>query len=154
MALPGRIFLKQTPPGTKAFNAILEGMEITGILNGSNLSDSAVWPGMSQPFMLFFARNRVPAVNHHFYFVTPHFEKLLNDKGRLRIDYQSAQPVASSGAIKDSWLLKTLAVGTSLDVELVRKLDELKLPTVKFILEEKRAVLGAGIRSFTKTASI
>ena len=58
MALPGRIFLKQTPPGTKAFNAILEGIEITGILNGSNLSDSEVWPGMSQPFMLFFARNR------------------------------------------------------------------------------------------------
>lgn len=131
MALPGRIFLKQSEPGTRAFNAILQGIEITGILNGSNLSDSAVWPGMNQPFMLFFARNRVPAANHHFYFVTPHFEKHLNDKGRIRIDYQSAQPVAASEAVKDSRLLKTLAVGTALDVEVVRKLDALEWPTVK-----------------------
>ncbi len=131
MALPGRIFLRQSGPGTRAFNAILQGLEITGILNGSNLSDSAVWPGMNQPFMLFFARNRVPAANHHFYFVTPHFERHLNDKGRLRIDYQSAQPVAVSEVVKDSRLLKTLAVGTSLDMEVVRKLDDLGWPTVK-----------------------
>ncbi len=144
MALPARIFLKQTPSGTEAFNAILEGIEITGILNGSNLSDSAVWPGMSQPFMLFFARNRVPPVNHHFHFVTPHFEKCLNDKGRIRIDYQSAQPVATSDALKDSWLLKTLAVGTSLDVEQVRKLDELKWPTVKSYWKSKGLYSGKG----------
>jgi len=131
MALPGRIFLKQSGPGIRAFNAILQGLEITGILNGSNLSDSAVWPGMSQPFMLFFARNRVPAANHRFHFVTPHFERHLNDKGRIRIDYQSAQPVAACDAVSDSRLLKTLAVGTSLDVEVVRKLDDLEWPTVK-----------------------
>ncbi len=131
MTLPGRIFLKQTIPGTQAFNAILKGIEITGILNGSNLSDTPVWPDMNQPFMLFFARNRVPATNHLFYFVTPHFEKYLNDKGRIRIDYQSAQPVAAFEVVKDSRLLKTLAVGTSLDLEVIRKLDELKWPNVK-----------------------
>lgn len=127
MALPGRIFLKQTTPGARAFNAILHGLEITGILNGSNLSDSEVWPAMNQPFMLFFARNRVPDANHHFHFVTPHFEKRLNEKGRLRIDYQSAQPVAVAEILNESGLLKTLAVGTTLDVDMVRKLDELKL---------------------------
>jgi hypothetical protein len=136
MALPGRIFLKQSGPGTRAFNAILQRLEITGILNGSNLSDSAVWPGMSQPFMLFFARNRVPAANHHFHFVTPHFERHLNDKGRLRIDYQSARPVAISEAVKDSRLLKTLAVGTALDVEVVHKLDATGWLTVKSVLGE------------------
>ncbi|PKN70396.1 MAG: hypothetical protein CVU54_05970 [Deltaproteobacteria bacterium HGW-Deltaproteobacteria-12] len=131
MALPGRIFLKQTLAGTRAFNAVMRGFEITGILNGSNLSDTEVWHGMNQPFILFFARNRVPAANHHFHFVTPHFEKHLNDKGRLRIDYQSAQPVDSDKVTEDSWLLKTLAVGTSLDVEVVRKLNALGWPTVK-----------------------
>jgi hypothetical protein len=144
MALPGRIFLKQSKPGTRAFNAILQGLEITGILNGSNLSDSEVWPGMSQPFMLFFARNRVPAANHHFHFVTPHFERHLNDKGRLRIDYQSAQPVATCDVVKDSRLLKTLAVGTSLDVEVVRKLDELEWPSVKSYWESKGRYSGRG----------
>jgi len=144
MALPGRIFLKQTQPGTAAFNAILDGMEVTGILNGSNLSDSPVWPGMNQPFMLFFARNQVPAANHHFHFVTPHFEKSLNNTGRLRIDYQSAQPVAASEAIRDSWLLKALAVGTYLDVELVRKLYALRWPTVASYWKSKRLHSGLG----------
>jgi len=144
MALPGRIFLKQSGPGISAFNAIVQGAEITGILNGSNLSDSAVWPGMNQPFMLFFARNRVPAADHHFYFVTPHFERDLNNKGRIRIDYQSAQPVAASEVVKDSRLLKTLAVGTALDVEVVRKLDELEWPTVKSYWESPELYSGRG----------
>ena len=144
MALPGRIFLKQSGPGTRAFNAILQGLEITGIFNGSNLSDSAVWPGMNQPFMLFFARNRVPTANHRFYFVTPHFERCLNDKGRIRIDYQSAQPVAACDVVKDSRLLKTLAVGTSLDVEVVRKLDDLEWPTVKSYWKSQGLYSGLG----------
>ncbi len=144
MALPGRIFLKQSEPGTHAFNAILQGIEITGILNGSNLSDSAVWPGMNEAFMLFFARNRVPDADHYFYFVTPHFEKHLNDKGRIRIDYQSAQPVAASEVAKDSRLLKALAVGTALDVEVVRKLDELKWPTVESYWESQGLYSGVG----------
>lgn len=144
LALPGRIFLKQTPAGTRAFNAILRGLEITGILNGSNLSDTEVWPGMNQPFMLFFARNRVPAGNHHFHFVTPHFETHLNDKGRIRIDFQSAQPIAASAVIENTWLLKTLAVGTALDVEVLSKLDELDWPTVETIWSPPELYSGLG----------
>lgn len=144
MVLPGRIFLKQTAAGTRAFNAILRGIEITGILNGSNLSDSAVWPDMQQPFMLFFARNRVPAANHKFYFVTPHFERHLNDQGRIRIDYNSAQPIAVSEIVRDSGLLKTLAVGTFLDVEVVRKLAASKLPTVASYWESQGLYSGLG----------
>ncbi len=144
MALPGRIFLKQSGPGTRAFNAILRGVEITGILNGSNLSDSAVWPGMNEAFMLFFARNRVPDADHYFYFVTPNFEKHLNDKGRIRIDYQSAQPVAATEVSKDSRLLKTLAVGTALDVEVVRKLDDLEWPTVESYWKSQGLYSGVG----------
>lgn len=131
MALPGRIFLKQTLTGTRAFNAILRGVEVTGILNGSNLSDTGVWPKMNQPFMLLFARNTVPSDSHRFYFVTPYFEKSLTDKGRIRIDFQSAQPLATADVIKESGLLKTLAIGTSLDVEVLRKINDLDWPKVK-----------------------
>jgi len=137
MALPGRIFLKQTEAGTRAFNAILRGIEVTGILNGSNLSDTGVWPKMNQPFMLLFARNSVPSEDHRFYFVTPYFEKSLTDKGRIRIDFQSAQPIATAAVIKETGLLKTLAVGTSLDVEVLRKLDELDWPRVKSYWDAK-----------------
>jgi hypothetical protein len=131
MALHGRIFLKPTQAGISAFNAILRGIAITGILNGSNLSDTKVWPHMNQPFMLFFARNNVPSAEHYFHFVTPHYEKRLNEKGRLRIDYQSAQPIAVSEVMRNSYLLKTLACGTSLDVELLKIINESCWPTVK-----------------------
>jgi len=144
MALPGRVFLKQTPSGISTFNAIINGIEITGILNGSNLSDTEVWPGMNQPFMLFFARNQVPTANHHFHFITPHFEKRLNDNGHIRIDFHSAQPIATSAIIENSWLLKTLAVGTALDVEVFRKLDELGWPTVKQYWEQQGLSSGLG----------
>ena len=82
------------------------------------------------PFMLLFARNRIPSINHQFYFVTPHYERSLNDKGRLRIDYQSAQPVATSDVIRNSQLLKTLALGTVLDTEVLEKLSNLGWHTV------------------------
>lgn len=144
MALHGRIFLKQTSAGIRAFNAILRGFEITGILNGSNLTDTLVWPGINQPFMLFFARNRVSAANHHFYFVTPYFEKRLNDKGRVRIDFQSAQPIAVSEVIDDCELLKTLSVGTALDIEVLRKLDDLEWPTVKSYWKQHKFYSGLG----------
>ncbi|MBC2716592.1 MAG: N-6 DNA methylase [Desulfobacteraceae bacterium] len=144
LTLPGRIFLKQSGPGTRAFNTILRGIEITGILNGSNLSDTVVWPGMSQPFMLFFARNQVPKDNHHFYFVTPHFERRLNEKGRIRIDYQSAQPVAACDVVEDPWLLKTLSMGTVLDVEVLRKIENLEWPTVQSYWKSKGLYSGRG----------
>nr|WP_319397112.1 N-6 DNA methylase [uncultured Desulfobacter sp.] len=144
MALPGRIFLKQTKPGIKAFNAILKGIEITGILNGSNLSDSPVWPGMNQPFMLLFARNQIPPADHSFYFVTPHFERYLNDKGRLRIDYQSAHPVSITQLIERPRLLKTLAIGTILDQGLIEKINCLDWPTVKSYWESHNLYTGLG----------
>ena len=81
MALQVRIFLKQAEAWTKPIRAILRGIQITGILNGSNLSDTKVWPGMNHPFMVLFDRNRVPATAHRFYFVTPRYESVLNDKG-------------------------------------------------------------------------
>jgi len=144
MALHGRIFLKPTQAGISAFNAILRGLEITGILNGSNLSDTKVWPRMNQPFMLFFARNKAATSNHHFYFVTPHYEKRLNDKGRLRIDYQSAQPITVSAVMEDSWLLKALSVGTMLDVEVFSKLSRSNMSTVGLFWSSPKLYSGLG----------
>ncbi|MDD3275453.1 MAG: N-6 DNA methylase [Kiritimatiellales bacterium] len=144
MTLPSRIFLKQTKPGIQASNAILRGIEITGILNGSNLSDTEVWPKMNQPFMLFFARNSVPQKDHRFYFSTPHLEQQLNEKGRIRIDYSSAKPVSADQIVKQPWLLKTLATGTALDADVMRKLEELKWPTVRSFWDDNNLYSGLG----------
>ncbi|SHJ18416.1 N-6 DNA Methylase [Malonomonas rubra DSM 5091] len=144
MVLPGRIFLKQSEAGSIAFKAILQGIEIMGILNGSNLSDTKVWPKMGQAFMLFFARNNVPKANHHFHFVTPSFEEKLNSKGRIRIDYQSARPIPNSDTIKDSRLLKALSIGSTLDLEVCRKLDSLDWPNVETYWNSKKFYSGLG----------
>jgi len=64
MALPARILLKQEDIPRRARETFLRLVEVTGIINGTNLSDTAVWPQMNQPFMLLFARNRKPRAGH------------------------------------------------------------------------------------------
>jgi hypothetical protein len=130
MALPGRILFKQSDRGKAARKALLKGLAVTGIINGSNLPETAVWPKMKQPFMLFFARNVAAAPNHHFYFATPVRERKLNDRGLFRIDYQAAEPVAVQLVVEKTWLLKALAIGTSLDVEVMTSLEALEWKNV------------------------
>ncbi len=142
MALPSRIFLKQTPIGQQAFQTILHGIEVTGILNGSNLSDTPVWPGMNQPFMLFFAKNHVPAKTYSFHFVSPQFEKRLNKKGLLRIDYSAALPIPIENVISMPWLLKSLAIGTILDSEILRKMFASSKKTLKELWQPEDGLYG------------
>ena len=124
MALPGRIILKQSKKGKAARDTILQGLAVTGILNGSDLEETPVWPNMKLPFMLLFARNSVPKPDHHFHFVTPIRENRLSSRGAFRLDYKAAETVAARTAVEKAWLLKALAVGTVLDVEVMDKLPD------------------------------
>jgi hypothetical protein len=124
--LPGRILFKQnsknnTVPGY-AREALFRAIAVTGIINGSNLSDTQVWPEMGQPFMLLFAQNRQPRPNHALRFVTPHCDVALNGRGEIRIDSKSIEPVTVETTFDEPWLWKCLAVGTSLDVDVIRKI--------------------------------
>jgi len=126
LVLPGRILFKQnsknnTVPGF-AREALFRAVAVTGIINGSNLSDTKVWPDMAQPFMLLFAQNRQPRANHTLRFVTPHCDVALNGRGEIRIDSKSIEPVSVEATFDDTWLWKCLAVGTSLDVDIIRKI--------------------------------
>jgi len=130
MALPARILLKQSDQGKAARTALMRGISITGIINGSNLSDTLVWPRMNQPFMLMFARNTVPTTKQRFHFASPFLERRLNDRGIFRIDYQSAEPVAARDVIAKPWLLKALALGNILDVDLIERLSSGEWATI------------------------
>lgn len=121
MALPGRIILKQGGKGKAARDAILRGLTVTGILNGSDLEKTAVWPNMDLPFLLLFGRNSRPEPGHHFHFVTPVRENRLSSNGQFRLDYKSAETVSAQDVIEKPWLLKALAVGTVLDVQVIDK---------------------------------
>jgi SAM-dependent methyltransferase len=123
MALPGRILFKQEAVPVKARDTLFQLLEVTGIINGSNLSDTKVWPDMQQPFMLMFARNRVPKPDHVIRFITPQYDDALNRRGSLRIDSKSAEPVELAATTEVPWIWKALAIGTSLDFDVVRKLS-------------------------------
>ena len=122
MALPARTLFKQRDNSQHARKAIFRLIEVTGIINCSNLRKTKVWPEMDQPFMLLFARNRQPKPNHRIHFISPHTDQPLNRAGEMRIDDKSAVPVEVEAAIAEPWLWKALAVGTSLDIEVVRKI--------------------------------
>ncbi|MFA4835461.1 MAG: N-6 DNA methylase [Dehalococcoidia bacterium] len=120
MALPARIILKQELIPTRARETMFRLIEVTGIMNGSNLSDTDVWPKMSQPFLLFFARNRRPNDGHVIRLITPQYDKSLNRKGEIRIDSKSAQSVEVTATLDEPWLWKALTIGTPLDAEVIR----------------------------------
>lgn len=122
LAMHARLFMRSRGPGRDAWLNVLKSIRVTGILNGSDLRKTAAWEGMDAPFCLFFARNSVPEVGQEFQFASPDYEPDLNGRGRIRIDYEAANQISIENAEKSPWLLKTLSLGTQLDVDLMEQL--------------------------------
>jgi hypothetical protein len=122
MALHARLLFKQSKPGIEARNLVFKSLDVKGILNGAELRATEVWPGVSAPFCILFARNRVPSPRSLMFFVSPYEERAMNSQGRFRVDSQSSHPVAVLEAAKDPCLFKSLFRGTALDLALLRRL--------------------------------
>ena len=122
--LPARLLFKQGDIGQRAREAIFRAVAVTGMLNCSNLSDTNVWPKMQQPFLLFFARNRTPKSDHSVRWITVHPDEALNDRGEIRVDSKSIEEVSVEQTYTEPWLWKALALGTALDIEIVRKVKQ------------------------------
>jgi hypothetical protein len=122
MALPARILLKQEDIPRRARETLMRLVEVTGIINCTNLRKTKVWPDVDQPFLLLFARNRKPKEDHALRFITPYPDVNLNGIGVMRIDAKSIQPVAIQTGLEHPWLWKTLSVGTSLDASIVERI--------------------------------
>ncbi len=147
MALPGRIILKQSAAGQLAREAVLRGLTVTGILNGSDLEKTTVWPNMDLPFMLLFARNTVPPARHQFSLVTPVRENALCKRAEFRLDFRSAQAVSVDAAVAKPWMFKALSVGSTLDVEVLEKISAQELPTVSDVWADSSSGEGYNISS-------
>ena len=122
LAMPARIFGRTSGNGYEAWKAILRSISITGIINGADLRWSSVWKGIKIPFCLFFARNSQPSRNHRFYYSSPINEPQMNSLGRFRLDYEATQPISIERVERQPWLLKTLSLGTWLDVDVMEKM--------------------------------
>lgn len=130
LAMPARLFGRTSGKGYDAWRAVLRRVEITGLINGADLRKTAVWDGIDMPFCVFFARNAKPGPDHRFHYAAPSYEPGLNGGGRFRIDYEAAQPISAGRVEKQPWLLKTLSLGTWLDVEVMEALTNPSLRTL------------------------
>ena len=130
LAMHARLFLRSRGPGRDAWLNVLKTIRVTGLLNGSDLRKTAAWEGMDAPFCLFFARNNAPEDGQEFQFASPNYEPDLNGRGRIRIDYEAAHQISVESAEKYSWLLKTLSLGTQIDVDLMERLLDLQWHTI------------------------
>jgi hypothetical protein len=133
-ALHGRLLFKRSDPGERARQALFRGLRVLGVLNGSALRETNVWPGVKAQFCLLFAENRASSSEDLFTYVSPVIDDELNRCGHLRIDPSSAALLSSKAVEDEPWLFKTLFRGTMLDAGVIRVLQSAEnLPMAKYL---------------------
>lgn len=130
LAMPARLFGRTSGKGSTAWRTVLHSVQVTGLINGADLRWSSVWKDVKMPFCIFFARNVISGSEYSFHYATPLNEPELNGEGRFRIDYDATQPVSVARVEEQPWLLKTLSLGTWLDVEVMKGLLSLSNKTL------------------------
>jgi hypothetical protein len=135
-ALHARLLFQQHEGMPEARSAIFRAMDVTGVLNGAELAQTNVWPEISAPFCLIWARNRVPPPGTAFRFVSPHLEDSLNRSGNLRIDVSNADWVTAEQIAQVPTILKTLFRGGPLDLEIYERGFARNLPTLRKFWQE------------------
>jgi hypothetical protein len=93
----------------QARNDLFEATRVTGILNGSALRLTKVWPGVDAPWCVLFATNELPRPFDRaaFQFVSPALDAEVDSKqARVRVDWLDAQVVLASEIVKHPWTLK------------------------------------------------
>lgn len=129
-ALHARILFQQGNGMIEARASLFRALHITGIINGSELRQTQVWPEVDAPFCLLFARNQLPPSDAALTFVTPHIEHGLNHAGNMRVDAANAELIKPLEVIERPELLKILFRGTVLDLELYSKMASKKFTTI------------------------
>ncbi|MBI2559045.1 N-6 DNA methylase [Candidatus Woesearchaeota archaeon] len=122
--LHARLLFKNSKKGRKAREALFTSFKVTGILNGSCLRNTNVWPGITAPFCIIFALNQKPRKDSKFVYLSPRQDTEINSKGIIRLDYNMADPISLDKALSSSHILKTLSRGVSLDVSIIDKIEK------------------------------
>lgn len=136
LALPARIMHRASKKGVSTWEAIVRTINVTGLINGSNLRKTGVWTGVDFPWCVLFAKNHVGNVNERFHFSAPAYDLEQNKSARFRIDYEGASSIRVSETLHRPWLLKTLSIGTSRDVELMEAILKAFLESLGEIWKE------------------
>lgn len=152
LALHARLLFQPALKPGDPRNALFSALRITGILNGSTLRGTNIWPNITAPWCLVFALNEIPSDEQLFYFVSPDLDPAANSAGRLRIDYGSAEPI-EFGVLRDKpYLLKTLYRGTTLDAAILDRVLKVGKPLRTYI-ESHGLKHGDGVQMSLETTS-
>lgn len=93
----------------QARNYLMQAIRVTGILNGSALRLSNVWPKVAAPWCMVFATNEIPTPfdRSAFQFISPSLDAEVDSKqARMRIDWLDAQVVLATEVVEYPWMLK------------------------------------------------
>lgn len=135
LAMSARILFSRLDAVAENRTALLESLRITGILNGTALRRTKVWPDIKAPFCLIFAINRLPDDREAFHFISPQIDEACNTNGRMRIDYADSHPIQFSVLKQKPTLLKTLFRGNVLDATVMDHISQLETITVEEYLD-------------------
>lgn len=111
------------PESQRMRELVFKAIRVTGVLNGSALRQTMVWPTVSAQFCLLVARNEHPRSGDGFYYINPNIEPAFNDRGLFRIDPREAVPVPCELIQTTPTTFKTLFRGNGLDIELINRLS-------------------------------
>lgn len=110
-------WLFDSAKATEARKDIFEALRVTGILNGSALRLTSVWPEVDAPFCILFATNEKPEPieNAVFQFISPELDaERESEQSRIRIDWLDAEVVRVADVLARPWSLKARFRGNRL----------------------------------------
>jgi hypothetical protein len=129
-ALHARLLFQQGETMPQARAALFAALDVTGIINGTELRMTKVWPEITAPFCLLFARNQCPPPGAGFRFLSPRLEEGLNASGAWRIDAMNAERVTSEEVRSRPEFMKLLFRGSRLDLEIYDRMTDDRLPSL------------------------
>lgn len=118
-ALHARFLFQQGDGMPLARQSLLGAIDVTSIINGSELRQTKVWPSISAPFCLLFAVNRPAHTASGFRMLTPRYEKGFNNAGVMRVDATNAYVVRPQDLRERPETLKILFRGSEADLSLI-----------------------------------
>ncbi|MDO9384499.1 MAG: N-6 DNA methylase, partial [Hyphomicrobiaceae bacterium] len=130
-ALHARFLFQQGDGMPLARQSLLEAIDVTSIINGSELRQTKVWPSISAPFCLLFAVNRPAHTASGFRMLTPRYEKSFNNAGVLRVDPANAVVVRPEDLRRRPETLKILFRGSEADLSLIDRVRRGNFTTLR-----------------------
>lgn len=143
-ALHARLLFQQGDGMPLARQSLLDAIDVTSIINGSELRQTKVWPSISAPFCLLFAANRPAHTASGFRMLTPRYEKSFNNAGIMRVDATNAYVVRPQDLRERSETLKILFRGSEADLSLIDRIRRGNFTTLGRYWSEHRLPNGNG----------